>query len=65
MGNGNRRAERPGINHAHNHHHQAKHAIDRELLELERKKMVELRRGTVTLTLAGYQQLVKRFGRRS
>lgn len=43
-------------------HHQAK-AIDRELAELERRKLVALSGGTVRLTREGYLALVKRFPR--
>jgi len=38
-------------------------ALDRELAELERKKMVALRGGAVTLTLDGYRELVRKFPR--
>lgn len=34
--------------------------IDRELLELERRKLVALAGGTVVLTRAGYAELVRR-----
>ena len=37
------------------------HAFDRELLELERRKLVELRGGTVTLTREGYLAMARRF----
>lgn len=45
-------------------HHQAQAALDRELLELERRKLVELRNGSVRLTRAGYLEISRRFPRR-
>jgi hypothetical protein len=38
--------------------------LDRELAELERRKLVALRGGTATLTLDGYIAIAKRFPRR-
>lgn len=49
---------RPGCTRP-NTHHQAG-ALDRELLDLERRKLVELRAGTVVLTRAGYREILKR-----
>lgn len=40
------------------------HAFDRELLELERRKLVELRGGSVTLTREGYLAIAQRHRRR-
>lgn len=34
--------------------------LDRELLEFERRKLVELRGGRITLTRDGYAELVRR-----
>lgn len=46
-------------------HHQAQAALDRELIELEKRKLVELRGGQVVLTREGYRAIAKRFPRRS
>lgn len=39
-------------------------ALDRELAELERRKMAALREGRIVLTAAGYLEIVRRFPRR-
>lgn len=41
-----------------NHHHQATR-LDRELLELERRKLVELSSGRIALTRDGYAAILK------
>lgn len=43
---------------------QSRNALDRELAELEKQKMVELRGKTVVLTRDGYLAIAKRWGRR-
>jgi len=62
MGNGIKGRSGPAA--APLNHHHARNALDRELLELEKRKLVEIRSGHVTLTLDGYLQIVKRFPRR-
>jgi hypothetical protein len=62
MANGTRGHGHPAS--ARPNHHQAHAALDRELLQLEKRKLVELRGGTVKLTRDGYLELYKRFPRR-
>jgi hypothetical protein len=63
MATGQRGQGRPAS--ARSNHHHAQAALDRELIELEKRKLVELRGGTVRLTREGYLELAKRFPRRS
>lgn len=49
---------------ARQNHHQAT-ALDRELLELERRKLVALSSGRITLTREGYQAIARAARRRS
>jgi hypothetical protein len=58
MGNGTKGRSGPAA--APLNHHRARNALDRELLELEKRKLVEIRRGTVALTLAGYREILRR-----
>jgi hypothetical protein len=63
MANGSRGHGHPAASRPNFHQHQA--ALDRELIELEKRKLVALSNGTVRLTRAGYLELYKRFPRRS
>lgn len=57
------RAGHPASRKANHRNHQAQ-ALDAALIELERRKLVDLAGGTVTLTRAGYIELAKKWGRR-
>jgi hypothetical protein len=47
-----------------NTHRSQAAALDRALLELERRKLVELGSGRIKLTREGYLELARRFPRR-
>lgn len=43
---------------------QRNQVLERELAELERRKMLEIRNGQACLTLEGYRAIVAKYGRR-
>ena len=56
-GQGSPAGSRPNTHHRNN-------AVDRELAELERRKLVELESGRIRLTREGYLELARKFPRR-